>query len=175
MPRSVSLLALVGLLGCSVGCGNETAPAAAGPGSNPGLPVAATLPEASKPPAADWRCGDFLTVAEGKALGLDSSHYAADKTQTALGLLCSMGALGFSIFPGDGYALLIEDLDRGVEQGALQAETGPTLGAASKWSSTGPMQSVMFLATSRRYALHITAADRAMIEKVARALDAKTK
>jgi hypothetical protein len=167
------------LIGCAaltaVGCGRAepTAPAATPASEAP--PAAAAAP--TRATKASLRCGDFFTAADGAALGLDASGYDADKTQTnpSLGVLCSMGPVGFTIFHGDAYVSMISGLDRGVEQGALVAEQGPTLGTASKWSSMGPMHSAMFLSTSKRYAGHVTALDKALLEKLARTLDANMK
>ena len=146
-----------------------TAPAASAP--NPATAV--TPQQAIDNPL---RCGDFFTKAEVRALGLDAEHYKEDERQTdSLGVICSMGAAGAQIHRGERYAAVLAAVEASIKDGTIKPQSGPTLGSDARWYLFGGVNSVVFLASSKAFSASVRGDTKALVEKVARALDAKMK
>jgi hypothetical protein len=145
---------------------NAAAPAASDP-----KPAANRPSEPAAQPAAEparVRCGDFLTTAEAQALGLDAKRYDEDATARwpGEGVACA----NTTIYPGHLYDTIVRGMHAHREGSGLALQEGPTIGSASLWSLTGGWHSVAFHSTNKRFAGRVTDTDKALVEKVARAL-----
>lgn len=120
-------------------------------------------------------CRDFFATPELAALGFDTSHYNEDEAQAGpgLGLRCRFGSAGASIFHGEHWAQMQDGAKAGIAAGTLQAIEGPAIGSDTRWTVLGKMHSVNFLSTSKLYAANVSATDKAVVEKLAHALDTK--
>ena len=156
--RVALLLSLLGW-GCGDGCGAD--PAAAGTGTTKPL-----------------RCGDYLAVEELKALGLDPSRFNPDESERdpVLGVRCELGGkMSATLFRAALYAPMVADLDTAVSTGQIQRHPGPTIGAETHWTWLGKLHGMLFLASSKRFAVSLAGRDQGLIERVAYRLDAKLK
>jgi hypothetical protein len=149
---------------CKGGSGSSAAPA-----------------ESSDPPAATStakkliKCGDFFSRAEVAALGFDAKSFDenAEQQNPGYNVMCQIGDVLAAIAGGSAYETSVDGADEAVKKGIIKNAEGPTLGSASHWTEMKPMSTLAFRSTSKKYAATVTASDKAMVEKVARALDAK--
>jgi len=139
----------------------------------PGPATVATPQQAMDKPL---RCGDFFTKAEVGALGLDAEHLKEDDRESgSLGVICSMGAAGAQIHRGERYPAVLAAAEASIKDRTTKPQSGPALGGEAHWYLFGGMNMVIFLASSKAFAASVTGDNKAMVEKVARALDAKMK
>jgi hypothetical protein len=61
--------------------------------------------------------------------------------------------------------------DEAVKRGAMQTEEGPRVGSEANWSTMPGIHTIAFLSTSKQFAGLVTSQDKALAEKVAKALD----
>jgi hypothetical protein len=168
--RLLPLVIRCGLLAAvSLGCASKNEAATAAP-SDP-KPAASAPSEAPAKPAAtagELRCGDFLTTAEAQALGLETKGYDENRTplRPGMGVHCLIA----TIFKGDAYDTMISGMHANAEKAGLKLQEGPAIGSASQWTSMSTMHSVMFHSNNKRFAGAVTDTDKALVEKVARAL-----
>ncbi len=128
------------------------------------------------PPAAPvaLRCGDLLTANDLAAAGVDPANYDPDKrAESGMGVHCVVGSPSVSLFAGDQYAVMIDGLQNMGPQAGVTAAAGPSVGSASQWTSMGPMNGLMFLGSNRGYAANLSGPDKAQVEQLARAIDAR--
>jgi len=161
----LGLLALAVVVACKGGSSSETAPAASG---------AATL---SLPQFGEKliKCGDFFSKGDVAALGFDASRYDEGATQHSEGLnvLCHIGDVLAAISGGRAYDLTRDGAEDAIKKGIIKKGEGPVIGSAAHWTVMAPMNTVAFKSTSKKYAATLSGRDKASVEKVARALDAK--
>jgi len=120
------------------------------------------------------RCGDFLTSADVQALGLDPSKYNADfQTPNAgLGVSCSVDNVTMAIFHGVSFESMREGARHGLDQGMLKEQKGPKIGRETLWTSLAQARTVTFWSADARFAANITGNDTAVLEKMARTVEA---
>lgn len=173
MGRSYSVGLVIGIvtLGVFVACKGGSASNATPAASN----VASDPPATTSATKKLIRCGDFFTRAEVAALGFDASSFDENAVQMSAGynVLCQIGDVLAAIAGGDAYQTSVDGADEAVKKGMIKNAEGPTIGSASHWTEMKPMSTLAFQSTSKKYAATLTARDKAMVVKVARALDAK--
>ena len=161
----VGFLALAVAVACKGGSSSEAAPAASG---------AATL---TAPQSGEKliKCGDFFSKADVAALGFDASRYDEGATQHSEGLnvLCHIGDVLAAISGGRAYDLTRDGAEDAIKKGIIKKGEGRAIGSASHWTIMGPMSTVAFRSTSKKYSATISGREQTSVEKVARALDAK--
>jgi hypothetical protein len=170
----VSLCALAALSAAACKGDSDSGAQAAPPTPAPtSQTTTAAITAAEAPQSGPLRCGDFLSKAEAAALGLDAEHYKDGETQEnpSLGVGCSLGHVLAVIYHGTEYSTMQRGKDEAVKRGALQTEEGPTVGNEAHWSTMSGMHTVGFLSTSKQFAGLVTSPDKALAEKVAKALD----
>jgi hypothetical protein len=120
------------------------------------------------------RCGDFLTSAEIQALGLDASKYQADyrKPNEGLGVTCQIDKVTVSIFHGASFDSMREGARNGIAVGMLGEQEGPKIGRETIWTTLAMAHTVTFWSTGGRFAANITGNDKALVEKLARTVEA---
>jgi hypothetical protein len=153
-----------------------TAACSKGGSASDGAPAAtSTAPAAVATGDKLLKCGDFLSRAEVTALGLDASHYDENDTQQSAGLnvLCKTGQVLTAISGGQAYESTRAGGEEAIKKGIIKKDEGPAVGSASTWTQMAPMSTLAFRSTSKKYAATISGRDKAIVEKVARALDAK--
>ena len=148
------------------------------PGSAPSAQASAAAAAEAPPAKAEerlLRCGDFLSRADVSALGLGADSYSEDDTQGGPGLsvLCKLGGVLASINHGGTYDSMSGGAEEAIKRGTIAKASGPAVGSASMWTTMGPMSTLAFRSTSQKYAATLSGRDKALVEKVGRALDAK--
>lgn len=178
-----SPLALLALLTFACGSKEAPAPAAAAPAEPPPAAAAPPAPAAPAPaPAApadpsEVRCGDLISGDEIQELGIDASGFRSDKTapRPGMGVNCLLSTVSLTLFAGDGYDTMVEGWRTNGGKAGVRAADGPTIGGAAQWTataSTPPVHSVMFRSSNGRFAANVSGMDKALVEKLARALAA---
>jgi len=160
-------------------CGDAQEPAPAASMQHESKPpVEATAPSVSAPAVpsvAVLRCGDYLTEADLKTLAIEAPSYDEEVAQTdpKLGVICVAGPITAGIFRGDVHETMLRGLEAAGDKSGVKLTEGPSIGAASQWTAMGRMRGLMFTVTSKSHTANISGEDKALIEKVARFLDAK--
>jgi hypothetical protein len=122
------------------------------------------------------RCGNFLSKGEVAALGLDSTLYNEDETQTTpgMGVTCHMGAIGVGFFHAAAFEGIRMGSEAAIKQGTLKHLEGPAVGSESHWTGgIGRYRTLSFVGSNKQFAAVVAGEDAALVEKVARAVDAK--
>ena len=78
-----------------------------------------------------------------------------------------------AISAGRAYDMTRDGAEDAVKKGIIKKGEGPAIGSASHWTIMGPISTVAFRSTSKKYAATISGREQTSVEKVARALDAK--
>jgi len=161
----LGLLVLAVVVACKGSSSSEAAPGASG----------ATTLAAAQSGEKLIKCGDFFSRADVAALGFDASRYDEGATQQSEGLnvLCHIGQVLAAISGGRAYDMTRDGAEDAIKKGIIKKGEGPAIGSASHWTVMGPMSTVAFRSTSKKYAATISGRDQTSVEKVARALDAK--
>ena len=120
------------------------------------------------------RCGALISADEIQNLGIDASGFKADKTPSTpgMGVNCLLSTVSLTLFGGDAYATMLDRFKTIGAKAGVQAADGPTIGGATQWTAMGTVQSVIFRSANQRYAANISGVDKALVEKLARALAA---
>jgi hypothetical protein len=120
------------------------------------------------------RCGDFITVEQIRALGLDTSHFSANDTQpdAVLGVRCDLGPkLSATIFYGEQFDVMVAELKSVIASGQIQSHPGPTIGRETYWTMMGKLHGMLFLASNKHYCGSLAGRDQALLEQLARQID----
>jgi hypothetical protein len=172
--RSIALLFVL-CASCGDACGSDP-PAPAPPGLRPPAPPGLRPP--APPGLRPLRCGDYFAVDEIKALGLDPSRFNPDEVEgdPVLGVRCDLGKkMSATLFSATLFSPMVADLHTAVAQGQIQSHPGPTIGSETHWTSMGELHGMLFLSSSKRFAVSLAGRDQGLIERVAQRLDAKLK
>jgi hypothetical protein len=147
-----------------------------------GSPARATPPSAASVPAANsgntrlLSCGDFFKSAELTQLGLDASRYKEDAAQPSpdLGVRCRFGQVNAVIFRRSQLTNLADDekLAKNTRV-TFKLSEGPKLGSESRWSLIAGLDTLSFVSSNKHFACVASSRDRALLLKLAQALDSK--
>ena len=126
----------------------------------------------SAPPTL--RCGDLLGADELVAAGVDATGYDPNKTPDSpgTGVTCVLSNHTVTLFPGSAWLSMLDGWKANGPKNGVLAADGPQIGGAHQWTTMGPIHSLMFQSANQRYAANLTGANRATVEKLARALAA---
>lgn len=168
---SALLLALALAAGA---CASDAGEQRAGPASS----AAETTPAADAPapapapnPSGSVRCGDVISAAELKALGIAAESFDADATgDRSTGARCLAGDIGFNLFPGSAYGSMVRGLEAQAERAGIERIEGPSAGRASQWTRMSSVRGLMFQSEDERYAANLSGTDAAKLEQLARQL-----
>lgn len=111
------------------------------------------------------RCGDFLSVAEAKELGVEEYRPGKGDKNPLRGVVCATHPVVLTIFMAPQYPTM----KRGAKALKGMKETeGPSLGKETFWFHALEAHQVMFVSKSGSYAFGVSGEDKALVEKAAR-------
>lgn len=169
----IGIVALVGAIAPSLGCDKKDKPAEAPPAaSQPAASQPAASPPAEKAPAGDGNlhCDQFLSKDELTTMGM-AMRPNSEFSQEIM-VRCSYDGGTAMIWRGDHYGSSV--LGSYKAQGsAAQPDDGPKVGAETVWLTMSGSHIVGFLPANKKFTATVTGGDKAKVEKLANALNAR--
>lgn len=153
IARLLALLAAVSLCACE---STEERKAAQ---------VADLRADAQGEQAGARRCGDFLSEAEAKQLGVEEYRAGKGDKNPLRGVVCTTHPVVLTIFMAAQYPTMLAGAKS--LKGMTKTE-GPELGKETFWFEALDAHQVMFVSKSGNYAFGVSGEDKALVEKAAK-------
>lgn len=111
------------------------------------------------------RCGDFLSEAEAKELGIEGYRAGKGDKNPLRGVVCSTHPIVLTIFMAAQYPSMLSGAK---SLKGMKEIDGPDLGKETFWFHALDANQVMFMSKSGKYAFGVSGQDRALVEKAAK-------
>lgn len=111
------------------------------------------------------RCGDFLSEAEAKELGIEGYRAGKGDKNPLRGVVCATHPVVLTIFMASQYEVMLAGAKALKE---MKATDGPNLGQKTFWFHALDAHQVMFVSKSGHYAFGVSGEDKALVENAAR-------
>ncbi len=111
------------------------------------------------------RCGDFLSEAEAKELGVEEYRAGKGDKNPLRGVVCTTYPVVLTVFMAPQYPTMLAGAKS--LKGMKETE-GPSLGKETFWFEALDAHQVMFVSKSGNYAFGVSGEDKALVERAAR-------
>jgi hypothetical protein len=129
----------------------------------------------SAPAEGSLHCSVFISEAELESLGQSNPDgYKEMTNDNPRAVSCNFGEALVVIYPSDQFSGA-GGLKKNAASSGIKVEEGPKIGGDSQWGTIEGTEgkNVTFVSTKGNYSANVAGTDRAILEKVARALEAK--